>query len=124
MRSPRSRRRRLAGTSAAGMAFSTGSSARAIWPGAGRRPRLPPSGPSARMNVSFPPPPYGRAASGHWALVAWFDRLWSVGPDGVTEWGLRLQDLSDPQVIEVRLRGQQTTAAAALGLSAQASHQE
>jgi DnaJ domain len=42
----------------------------------------------------------------------------------VTEWGLRLQDLSDPDVIEVRLWGRQTAAAAALGVSVQASHQE
>jgi hypothetical protein len=80
--------------------------------------------PSDQAEVYFRPSPYRLTSNGHSALVAWLDRLWSVGPDGVTEWGLRVQDLSDPQVIEVRLRGRQTTAAAALGLSAQASHQE
>jgi hypothetical protein len=80
--------------------------------------------PSDQAEVYFRPSPYRLAANGHSALVAWLDRLWSVGSDGVTEWGLRLQDLSDPQVIEVRLRGQQTTGAAALGLSAHASPHE
>jgi DnaJ domain len=74
--------------------------------------------------VYFRPSPYRLASNGHSALVGWLDSLWSVSPDGVTEWGLRLQDLSDPQVIEVRLRGRQTTAAAALGISAQASPHE
>jgi hypothetical protein len=77
--------------------------------------------PSDQAEVYFRPSPYRLASNGHSALVAWLDRLWSVGPDGVTEWGLRVQDLSDPQVIEVRLRGRQPTAAAALGVSAQAS---
>jgi hypothetical protein len=80
--------------------------------------------PSGPTEVYFRPSPYRLASNGHSALVAWLDRLWSVGPDGVTEWGLRVQDLSDPQVIEVRLRGRQTTAAAALGASAQASPHE
>jgi DnaJ domain len=77
--------------------------------------------PSDAGDVYFRPSPYRLASNGHSALVAWLDRLWSVGPDGVTEWGLRLPDLSDPQVIEVRLRGRQTAAAAALGVSAHAS---
>jgi hypothetical protein len=77
--------------------------------------------PSAPGEVYFRPSPYRLASNGHSALVAWLDRLWSVGPDGMTEWGLRMQDLNEPQVIEVRLRGRQTTAAAALGVSAQAS---
>jgi hypothetical protein len=80
--------------------------------------------PSGPAEVYFRPSPYRLASNGHSALLAWLDRLWSVGPDGVTEWGLRVQDLSDPQVIEVRLRGRQTTAAAALGVSAQASPHE
>jgi hypothetical protein len=80
--------------------------------------------PSDPGEVYFRPSPYRLASNGHSALVAWLGSLWSVGPDGVTEWGLRLQDLSDPHVIEVRLRRRQTTAAAALGVSAQASHQE
>jgi hypothetical protein len=73
------------------------------------------------MDVYFRPSPYRMAANGHSALVAWLGSLWSVGPDGLTEWGLCLQDLSDPHVIEVRLRRRQTAAAAALGVSAQAS---
>jgi DnaJ domain len=80
--------------------------------------------PSDPGEVYFRPSPYRLASNGHSALVAWLDRLWSVGPDGVTEWGLRVQDLSDPQVIEVRLRGRQPTAAAALGVSAHASPHE
>jgi DnaJ domain len=80
--------------------------------------------PSDAGEVYFRPSPYRLASNGHSALVAWLDRLWSVGPDGLTEWGLRVQDLSDPQVIEVRLRGRQTTGAAALGVSAQASPHE
>jgi hypothetical protein len=77
--------------------------------------------PNGPAEAYFRPSPYRLASNGHSALVAWLGSLWSVGPDGVTEWGLRLQDLSDPQVIEVRLRGRQTTAAAALGVSAHAS---
>jgi DnaJ domain len=80
--------------------------------------------PSGPAEVYFRPSPYRLASNGHSALVGWLDSLWSVSPDGVTEWGLRVQDLSDPQVIEVRLRGRQTTAAAALGVSAQASPHE
>jgi hypothetical protein len=80
--------------------------------------------PSGPAEVYFRPSPYRLASNGHSALVAWLDRLWSVSPDGVTEWGLRLQDLSDPHVIEVRLRRRQTAGAAALGVSAQASDQE
>jgi DnaJ domain len=80
--------------------------------------------PSAPGEVYFRPSPYRLASNGHSALVGWLDRLWSVGPDGMTEWGLRVQELSDPQVIEVRLRGRQTAAAAALGVSVQASQQE
>src|SRR5436190_9920735 len=52
--------------------------------------------PSDPAEVYFRPSPYRLASNGHSALVAWLDRLWSVSPDGVTEWGLRLQDLSDP----------------------------
>jgi hypothetical protein len=80
--------------------------------------------PSAPGEVYFRPSPYRLASNGRSALVAWLGSLWSVGPDGLTEWGLCLQELSDPQVIEVRLRGRQTAAAAALGVSAQASQQE
>jgi DnaJ domain len=77
--------------------------------------------PSAPPDVYFRPSPYRLTSNGGSALVAWLGSLWSVGPDGLTEWGLRLQDLSDPQVIEVGLRGGQTAAAAALGVSAHAS---
>jgi DnaJ domain len=77
--------------------------------------------PSGPAEAYFRPSPYRLASNGHSALVAWLGSLWSVGPDGVTEWGLRVQDLSDPQVIEVRVRGQETAAAAALGVSAHAS---
>jgi hypothetical protein len=77
--------------------------------------------PSGPAEVYFRPSPYRLASNGHSALVAWLDRLWSVSPEGVTEWGLRLQDLSDPDVIEVRLRGRQSAAAAALGVCAHAS---
>jgi hypothetical protein len=80
--------------------------------------------PSDAGEVYSRPSPYRLGSNGQSALVAWLDRLWSVGPDGVTEWGLRVQDLSDHQVIEVRLRGPQTTTAAALGVSAQASPHE
>jgi DnaJ domain len=80
--------------------------------------------PSHPGEVYFRPSPYRLASNGHSSLVAWLGSLWSVGPDGVTEWGLRLQDLSDPEVIEVRLRRPQATAAAALGVSAQASPHE
>jgi DnaJ domain len=80
--------------------------------------------PSHPGEVYFRPSPYRLASNGHSALVAWLGSLWSVGPDGVTEWGLRLQELSDPHVIEVRLRRRQTTAAPALGVSAQASPHE
>jgi DnaJ domain len=76
------------------------------------------AGPS---EVYFRPSPYRLASNGHSALVSWFGSLWSVGADGVTEWGLRLQDLSDRHVTEVRLRGRQSAAAAALGVPGQAS---
>jgi DnaJ domain len=76
----------------------------------------------------FRPSPYRLAASGRSALVGWMDRAWSVGPDGRTEWGLRLQELSDGHVTEIRLRSGQTAAtaaaAAALGVSAAASVEE
>lgn len=42
----------------------------------------------------------------------------------MTEWELRLQDLSDRRLTEIRLRGRQGAAAAALGVSAHASPQE
>jgi DnaJ domain len=77
--------------------------------------------PSDAGDVYFRPSPYRLASNGHSALLAWLGSLWSVDPDGVTEWGLRLQDLTDPRVIEVPLRGRQTAAAAALGVPAQAS---
>jgi hypothetical protein len=74
--------------------------------------------------VYFRPAPYRLAANGRSALLSSFGRVWSVGPGGVTEWELRLQDLSDRRVTEIRLRGPQGAAAAALGLSAHASPQE
>jgi hypothetical protein len=70
------------------------------------------------------PCPYRLAANGRSALVSWFGSLWSVGPGGVTEWELRLQDLGDRRVSEVRLRGRQGAAAAALGVSAHTPPQE
>jgi DnaJ domain/PQQ enzyme repeat len=75
----------------------------------------------------FRPCPYRLAANGRSALVSWFGSLWSVSPDGVTEWGLHLQQLSEPHVTEVRLRVRQpasAAAAAALGLSAHASPEQ
>jgi hypothetical protein len=77
--------------------------------------------------VYFRPSPYRLAANGGSALVSWLERVWSVGPEGRTEWGLSLQDLSERQVTEVRLRSGQTAAAAAasaLGVSTAASVEE
>jgi DnaJ-like protein len=58
--------------------------------------------------------------------VGWLGTLWSVGPEGVTEWALRLAELSPPHVSEVRVHwpgmsSGQDAAAATLGVSAQAS---
>jgi hypothetical protein len=61
--------------------------------------------------------PYRLATNGGSALVSWWGSVWSVGPDGATEWGLRLQDLSDRYVTEIRLRSHNQVAAAALGVS-------
>jgi hypothetical protein len=75
----------------------------------------------------FRPCPYRLAANGHSALVGWFGNLWSVGPDGVTEWGLHLQELSPPHVTGVRLRSVRSgedAAAAALGIRAHAAPEE
>jgi hypothetical protein len=78
--------------------------------------------------VYFRPCPYRLAANGRSALVGWLGSLWSVGPDGSTEWGLRLPDLSEPQVSEIRLPGRRAVsaaaAAAALGVSAHASPEQ
>jgi DnaJ domain len=74
--------------------------------------------------VYFRPCPYRLAANGRSALVSWWGSVWSVGPDGATEWGLRLQDLSDRQVTEIRLPGRHQPAAAALGVPARASLEE
>jgi len=74
--------------------------------------------------VYFRPCPYRLASNGHSALVGWFGSVWSVGPDGETEWGLRLQELSDRHVTEVRPRGRHDAAAAALGVPAHASPHE
>ncbi len=74
--------------------------------------------------VYFRPCPYRLTSNGRSALVSWWDKVWSVGPDGVTEWGLRLQELSDRRVTEIRLRGRQGSAATALGVSAHASPEE
>jgi len=76
--------------------------------------------------VYFRPCPYRLAANGRSALVGWLDRVWSVGPDGETEWQLHLQDLSGRSVREIRLPFGHAAAAAAgaLGVSAQASPQE
>lgn len=79
--------------------------------------------------VYFRPCPYRLASNGRSALVSWLGSLWSVGPDGVTEWGLRLQELSPTHVTEVRprsvrLRSGEDAAAAALGVPAHASPEE
>jgi DnaJ-domain-containing protein 1 len=75
-------------------------------------------------DVYFRPCPYRLAGNGRSALVSWFGSFWSVSPEGVCEWGLSLQDLIRPHVIEVRLRGRPDAAASALGLPAHASLQE
>jgi DnaJ domain len=80
--------------------------------------------PSSPAELYFRPSPYRLASNGRSALVAWWGSLWSVGPEGTTEWGLRLQDLVPAHVSEVRLRRRQPAAANALGLSAPASLQE
>jgi hypothetical protein len=80
--------------------------------------------PSGPAEAYFRPSPYRLASNGRSALVSWRGSLWSIDPDGVTEWGLRLEDLSGPSVIEIRLRGHQSAAAAALGVPAHASHRE
>jgi hypothetical protein len=77
--------------------------------------------------VYFRPCPYRLAANGRSALVGWFGNLWSVGPDGETEWGLHLHELSPPRVSEVRLRSvppRSGEAAVALGVPAHASPEE
>ena len=77
--------------------------------------------------VYFRPCPYRLAANGRSALVSWFGSLWSVSAAGLTEWELHLQQLDEPHVTEVRLRGRQpasAAAAAALGLSAHASPEQ
>ena len=75
-------------------------------------------------DVYFRPAPYRLASNGRSVLVSWFGSLWSVGANGVTEWGLRLQDLGDGRLSEIRLRGRQSAAAAALGVPAHASPRE
>jgi hypothetical protein len=70
------------------------------------------------------PCPYRLAANGHSALVGWFGSIWSVAPDGRTEWGLRLSDLSPASVIDVRLPGRDRAAADALGVAADASREQ
>jgi hypothetical protein len=74
--------------------------------------------------VYFRPCPYRLASNDRSALVGWLGSLWSVGPDGETEWELRLHDLSVPCVTEVRLRGRHEPAASALGVSAHASPEQ
>ena len=71
--------------------------------------------------VYFRPCPYRLTTNGGSALVSWWGSVWSVGPDGATEWGLRLQDLSDRRVTKIRLRSHNQAAAAALGVQARAS---
>ena len=74
----------------------------------------------------FRPCPYRLAANGRSALVGWLGHVWSVGPDGETEWQLHLQDLSGRSVSEIRVPFGHAAAAAAsaLGVSAHASPQE
>lgn len=74
--------------------------------------------------VYFRPSPYRLASNGRSVLVSWWGSLWSVGAEGVTEWGLRLQDLGDRCVSEIRLPSRNQAAAAALGVSAHASPRE
>jgi hypothetical protein len=74
--------------------------------------------------VYFRPSPYRLASNGRSVLVSWWGSVWSVSPAGVTEWGLRLQDLSDRSVTEVRLRAGDHAAAAALGVLPYASPEE
>jgi DnaJ domain len=102
-----------------GFLYGLGRSGDLIWrwqtPGAGA---LPLAGPG---EVYFRPSPYRLTSNGRSALVSWLDSLWSVSPSGVTEWGLRLQDLSERQVTEIRLRSRDHAAAVALGVNAHAS---
>jgi DnaJ domain len=72
----------------------------------------------------FRPCPYRLASNGRSALVAWWGSLWSVSPDGKTEWHLHLEQIEDPQMIEIRLRRRQAAAAAALGAAAQTALRE
>jgi len=72
----------------------------------------------------FRPSPYRLSSNGRSALVSWWDSVWSVSPDGATEWGLRLQELSGRQSTEIRLRWPPQPAAAALGVAAHASPEE
>lgn len=74
--------------------------------------------------VYFRPSPYRLASNGRSALVGWFSSIWSVGPDGVTEWGLRLPDLCDRSVVDVRLPGHNGAAADALAVPADASPEQ
>jgi hypothetical protein len=74
--------------------------------------------------VYFRPSPYRLTSNGRSALVSWWDSVWSVSPAGATEWGRRLQDLSDRQSTEIRLRSRHQPAAAALGVSAHASPEQ
>jgi len=79
--------------------------------------------------VYFRPCPYRLASNGRSALVGWLGSLWSVGPHGVTEWGLRLHELNPPPVTEtrmrsVRLRPGEDAAAAELGVPAHATPEE
>jgi DnaJ domain len=80
--------------------------------------------PSSPAEAYLRPSPYRLASNGRSALVSWWGSVWSVGPDGTTEWGVRLQDLIPAHVSEVRLRGRPSPAANALGLSASASLEE
>jgi hypothetical protein len=80
-----------------------------------------PAGPG---DVYSRPCPYRLAANGRSALVGWFGSIWSVAPDGHTEWGLRLQDLVPASVIEVRLHGRDGAAAERLGVAADASREQ
>jgi DnaJ domain len=73
----------------------------------------------------FRPCPYRVASNGRSALVGWWGSLWSVSPEGVTEWALRLAELGERHVIEVRLgRQPHAEAAAALALPAQATPEQ
>jgi DnaJ domain/PQQ enzyme repeat len=63
----------------------------------------------------FRPCPYRLASNGRSALVGWWGNLWSVSPDGQTEWQLHLEQIEHPQGIQIRLPTLEVAAQTALG---------